>query len=156
MLLKAEKWQDQICFGGRSCGSNVGDGGGNGNVLQYPCLENPMDRGPWRAAVPGSQRGRPNWADTMQGKSGVRTWWHDTQHREAHKHLDPDSDSLGSWSRLCHLLASRAWKICFDTSCRGFSTYKLRVTAVPSSRGNLKLVKGLRARDAVFKKNINC
>ena len=26
-------------------------GEGNGNPLQYSCLENPMDRGPWRATV---------------------------------------------------------------------------------------------------------
>ena len=26
-------------------------GGGLGNLLQYSCLENPMDRGAWRAAV---------------------------------------------------------------------------------------------------------
>ena len=26
-------------------------GEGNGNLLQYPCLENPMDRGAWRATV---------------------------------------------------------------------------------------------------------
>ena len=25
----------------------------NGNPLQFPCLENPMDRGPWRATVQG-------------------------------------------------------------------------------------------------------
>ena len=28
-------------------------GGGNGNPLQYSCLENPMDRGAWRAEVHG-------------------------------------------------------------------------------------------------------
>ena len=28
-------------------------GGGNGNPLLYSCLENPMDRGAWRAAVHG-------------------------------------------------------------------------------------------------------
>ena len=28
---------------------------GNGNPLQYSCLENPMDRGTWRATVYGSQ-----------------------------------------------------------------------------------------------------
>ena len=28
-------------------------GGGHGNPLQYSCLENPMDRGAWRAAVRG-------------------------------------------------------------------------------------------------------
>ena len=28
-------------------------GGGNGNPLQYPGLENPMDRGPWQVTVHG-------------------------------------------------------------------------------------------------------
>ena len=28
-------------------------GGGHGNSLQYSCLENPMDRGTWRATVHG-------------------------------------------------------------------------------------------------------
>ena len=26
-------------------------GGGHGNPIQYPCLENPVDRGAWRATV---------------------------------------------------------------------------------------------------------
>ena len=30
-------------------------GGGRGNPLQYSCLENPLDRGAWRATVVGSQ-----------------------------------------------------------------------------------------------------
>ena len=28
-------------------------GEGNGNLLQYPCLENPMDSGPWWPTVHG-------------------------------------------------------------------------------------------------------
>ena len=28
-------------------------GGGNGNPLQYSCLENPMNRGAWRSIVRG-------------------------------------------------------------------------------------------------------
>ena len=28
-------------------------GGGNGNPLQYPCLENSKDRGAWQATVHG-------------------------------------------------------------------------------------------------------
>ena len=28
-------------------------GGGSGNPLQYPCLENSMDRGAWQAAFHG-------------------------------------------------------------------------------------------------------
>ena len=31
-------------------------GKGNGNPLQYSCLENPMDRGAWRATVHGVTR----------------------------------------------------------------------------------------------------
>ena len=33
-------------------------GGGNGNPLQYSCLENPMDRGAWQAAVHAKGRTR--------------------------------------------------------------------------------------------------
>ena len=33
-------------------------GGGHGNPLQYSCLENPMDRGAWRAAVRGVRKSR--------------------------------------------------------------------------------------------------
>ena len=32
-------------------GSARSPGEGNGNPLQYSCLENPMDRGAWRATV---------------------------------------------------------------------------------------------------------
>ena len=34
-------------------GSGRSPGEGNGNPLQYSCLENPMDRGAWRATVHG-------------------------------------------------------------------------------------------------------
>ena len=34
-------------------GSGRSPGEGNGNTLQYSCLENPMDRGAWRAIVHG-------------------------------------------------------------------------------------------------------
>ena len=37
-------------------GSGRSPGEGNGNPLQYPCLENPMDRGAWWTAVHGVQR----------------------------------------------------------------------------------------------------
>ena len=33
-------------------------GGGNGNPLQYSCLENSMDRGAWQAIVHGIIRAR--------------------------------------------------------------------------------------------------
>ena len=38
-------------------GSGRSPGEGNGNPLQYSCLENPMDRGAWRTVVHrGSRR----------------------------------------------------------------------------------------------------
>ena len=41
---------------GRCCGE------GNGNPVQYSCLENPTDRGAWRATQsPGSQRAGHTW-----------------------------------------------------------------------------------------------
>ena len=49
---------------GKESACNVGDPGsvpgyrrslgeGNGNLLQYSCLENPMDRGAWQAKIHG-------------------------------------------------------------------------------------------------------
>ena len=32
-------------------GSGISPEEGNGNLLQYSCLENPMDRGAWQATV---------------------------------------------------------------------------------------------------------
>ena len=52
---------------GKESACNAGDPGlipglgkssaeGNGNPLQYSCLENPMDRGAWQATVHGIAR----------------------------------------------------------------------------------------------------
>ena len=44
-------------------------GGGNGNPLQYSCLENPMDRGAWWATVHGlaeSDRAEASWHACMR------------------------------------------------------------------------------------------
>ena len=47
-----EKRQIQIGEVGCDCGE------GNGTLLQYSCLENPMDRGAWWAAVHGVTKSR--------------------------------------------------------------------------------------------------
>ena len=39
-------------------GSGRYPGEGNGNALQYSGLENPMDRGAWRATVHGVEKSR--------------------------------------------------------------------------------------------------
>ena len=41
-------------------------GGGNGNPLQYSCLENPMDREAWRAIVHGVAKVRHDSHDLVQ------------------------------------------------------------------------------------------
>jgi len=51
--------EDHKIFG--TC--NVLDGEGNGNPLQYSCLENPMDGGTWWAAVHGVARSRTRLSD---------------------------------------------------------------------------------------------
>ena len=46
-------------------GSGRSPGEGNGNPLQYSCLENPMDGRAWRLQSMGSQRVRHNWATSL-------------------------------------------------------------------------------------------
>ena len=46
-----------ISESGRSTGE------GNGNPLRYSCLENPMDRGAWEAAVHGVAKSRTRLID---------------------------------------------------------------------------------------------
>ena len=41
---------------GSISGSGRSPGVGNGNPLQYSCLENPMDRGAWQAIVHGAPK----------------------------------------------------------------------------------------------------
>ena len=40
----------------KSWGHEDSPGGGHGNPLKYSCLENPMDRGAWRATVHGVEK----------------------------------------------------------------------------------------------------
>ena len=48
--------KEAACSAGDLCfipGSGRSPGEGKGNLFQYPCLENPLDRGAWWAAVHG-------------------------------------------------------------------------------------------------------
>ena len=44
-------------------GLGISPGEGNGNPLQYSCLENPMDRGAWYAIVQGVPKSRTRLSD---------------------------------------------------------------------------------------------
>ena len=70
----------------RASASNVGDPGsipgsgrspgeGNGNPLQYSCLENPMDRGAWQATVHGVAKSR-TWLSDFTFTHWRRKWQH--------------------------------------------------------------------------------
>ena len=48
---KESAWQEGDVASIPKLGRSPGEG--NGNPLQYSCLENPMDRGAWRATVLG-------------------------------------------------------------------------------------------------------
>ena len=51
--LSGEEFTANARAAGLIPGSGRSPGVGKGNLLQYPCLENSMDRGAWRAIVHG-------------------------------------------------------------------------------------------------------
>ena len=53
-------------------GSGRSPGEGNGNPLQYSCLENPKDRGAWWASVHGVAKSRTRLSDWTE-----LNWWYD-------------------------------------------------------------------------------
>ena len=70
-------------------------GEGNGNPLQYSCLENPMDGGAWWAAVHGVTRSRTRLSDftfTFHFRSEEHT--SELQHSPPHL-LQPEQLALG-------------------------------------------------------------
>ena len=60
---KLLKTQEDLKDPGSIPGSRRCPGEGNGNPLQYSCLEDPMDRGAWRAAVHGAAQSRARLSD---------------------------------------------------------------------------------------------
>ena len=48
---------------GSAPGSKRFLGEGNGNPLQFSCLENPMDRGAWKATVHGVKKSQTQLSD---------------------------------------------------------------------------------------------
>ena len=64
-------------------GSGRSPGEGNGSPLQYSCLENPMDRGAWQAAVRGVSKSQTRlsttlfrWDDQVMNKITAPFYWH--------------------------------------------------------------------------------
>ena len=62
--MKKQKLLDSTYMSSKSWLKFIGmDGEGNGTPLQYSCLETPMDRGAWRAAVHGVAKSRTRLSD---------------------------------------------------------------------------------------------
>ena len=62
-------------------------GGGNGNLLQYSCLENPMDRGALWATMNGIAKSQTqlNWLSTqkvieVKSRIEINTFWLQTHY----------------------------------------------------------------------------
>ena len=60
---------------GLNLGSGRSSGGENGNPLHYFSLENPMDRGAWRAIVQRSQRIEHDWATKHSHAGKKKSKW---------------------------------------------------------------------------------
>ena len=54
-------------------GSGRSSGGGHGNLLQYSCKENPMDRGLWQDTVYGVPKNWTDWSDLICTDTCVTT-----------------------------------------------------------------------------------
>ena len=75
-------------------GSGRSPGGGHGNPPQCSCLENPMDRGAWRAAVHGVTKSQTRLSDSAQHSTCV------FHHNLKGKFLLPEINMRGRvWSR---------------------------------------------------------
>ena len=110
-------------------GSGSSPGGGRGNPLQYSCLENPMDRGAWWAAV---HRVTKSWTWLKQlntsthththcihWKIRCRTWGNFTFQRNLCS-LGPQRDGVNvSWAPHCNFF--------FFSHCNFYTTGTLRV-----------------------------
>ena len=83
---------------------------GNGNPLQYPCLENPMDRGAWRTTVHGVAKSRTRLSDS-------------------HVHFYFFLWPLSRWSQLLHTLPSTRGDM---IGARGFCTPALVSSPIQS------------------------
>ena len=74
--------------------------GGHGNLLQYSCLENPMDRGGWRAIVNRVTKNQHYWVTSVQFSHSVMSnslWPHGLQNTR----LPYTSPTPGAYSNSC-------------------------------------------------------
>ena len=78
-------------------GSERSPAEGNGNPLQYSCLDNSMDRGAWQATLMGLQRVRHHWTTNTTPTSLFINWNSTIKKAERQR---TDAFELWCWGRL--------------------------------------------------------
>ena len=80
-------------------GSGRSPGEGNGNPLRYSCLENPMDKGAWRATVHGVTKSRTRVIDWACMHEGTNNYASDlSQNAKSFSIITPFGDFFTSLS----------------------------------------------------------
>ena len=101
----------------RSLGHGRSPGGGHTNPRQYSCLENPRDRGAWRATVPGVTKSQTwqqlplilNWVGHCSGSLRPHPSRASEEPCGIHRGMVCSRDSGGDHSKKPVLLDSPAW-----------------------------------------------
>ena len=79
-------------------------GEGNGNLLQYSCLENPRDGGAWWAAVYGvaQSRTRLKWLSSSSSSSSRILAFRVPPHSSSFTVCSPKAKSVRPWAQLSY------------------------------------------------------
>ena len=72
-------------------------GGGNGNPLQWSCLENPRDGGTWWAAVCGVAQSRTRLRRLSSSSSSMRLWQETAILLSTHRQQNRKGDNERPW-----------------------------------------------------------
>ena len=107
----------------------------NGNLLQYSCLENPTNRGAWRAVQSmGSQRVRHNWVtDAFTFTYPSAFWVNVKSFKEFKKYLKYFKSDINIFSSLQIIFMHRNYEQCNLWHCECLSiilTLKNREIAI--------------------------
>ena len=87
-------------------------GGGNGTLLQYSCLGNPMDREAWQARYIGLQRVGHDWNNSACTPFSKTSWW--LKRADRNIYIAPVNPYLSTtgWFRLKRANQQVTW--CFQ------------------------------------------
>ena len=100
-------------------------GGRHGNPLQYSCLENPMGKGAWQAAVHGE------WLQTAESQAWLKRYsMHHTQLNYNPEHWKESSRKTSTFALLTMPKPLTVW---ITTNCRKFLKRWKYQTILPAS-----------------------